>query len=482
MSNNRLDSISPLSDYKKINTLYIDNNNITDLSFLKTFNKIEHLRFENNQISDISFVQHLTSIRTLWFSSNPVIDITPLANLQTLQQLSMQKIQIDNLNPIQDAIKLRYLDIGPVKDFESQIISKFLELHFLSLQNCGIRDISFLEPLKKLATLNLDNNKLDNINLLLTFSQIASISLQNNLIKEPFLPLALNNLRTLDLRGNFFGNKLYDQIHTDWGGFVKLYEDIGQYWYLHGDYDKALAYFYVDAISKISLIIYYEKLLNANQEYDYFRLYYVMRCEFILRSLKEEDDDVIKIKNHIIDIVKESSFFNKAELLISLEEEGKNVLNYNIYSEYTAYLNSGYDLQPHPEMLYKLSTSFTKREDLNILLFLYKQLYTVEHPLHLAIYRKINRILKNNFAYTKEEREAYEYNRNLLCHINDHYVPFFDSTAWFKDRYSHYVHNKPRGADANYEIPKDRSGFRNIWRLLFIAMILLTLLKTCSIR
>jgi internalin A len=72
---------------------------------------------------------------------------------------------------------------------------------------------------------------------------------------------------------------------------------------------------------------------------DYFRLYYVMRCEILIRNLKEENQEILDIKLHIILIIKESDFFNKSELLVSFEEGGKNVLNYNQYSEYAAYLH-----------------------------------------------------------------------------------------------------------------------------------------------
>ena len=482
-SYNQLTDISSLSKCKGLKTLSADFNQINDLSFVKELTELEHLRLENNSLKDISFVSHLLKLKTLWVPSNPIENIVFISSLSDLLQLNIQKIPIDNLTALADLTKLTYLRAGPIKNFEDEILSHFEELIVLTLNDCNINDLIFLKPLKKLFNLNLDNNSISDFSVLFELPQLKYLSLRNNLISEPYPPHAFENLVSLDLTGNLFGNKAYNHSY---GQFNELNVDTANYWYNIGDHDRALAYFYVNSIGKVSLIIYHKKLVNLKSSDDYLRLYYVMRCENILIHLKDEDEEIQKIRKDTIQIVKDSQFFNRTELSISLADRGKNVMNYIYYSEYTAYLNSNEEAKINPEILYMLgSKTLNKRENLDKLLSLYQQLLRMDSLLYLALHQTITRILKMNFAYIAPELTAFNYYKDLLTHINEREVQFFDSTRWFKEHYSNYIHDKRVTKKENVTFQEvertypEVSAWKILARITFIIIALISILKGC---
>lgn len=487
LSFNKLVDISPLRNITSLITLNVGRNQLTDISCIKQLTLLEHLDFYFNKVDDLNFLSYLPQLKTLGFSGNQVKNIDALSSLHELQRLYMIEVELENLKPLASATQLTDLSAGPIKNFDGNVVGKLTTLLNLRLENCNISDLTFLRPLINLSTLNLDNNEIVNIAPLTELKALRYINLRNNKISEPFEQLLSESLSSMDLRDNPF-NAVAKQPYSAYGRFAGWYADAAYYWFERGNYDKALGYSYVDIIGKISLKIYYSKLLTTDREDDYFRLYYLMRCENIIRSIKEEeqDEEIQDIRHHLVGLIKDSKFFNRSELLVSLKENGKNVTNYNPYSEYTFYLNRGINVQPHPEMLYRLgSKTLAKRENLRELLSIYKELVTLDHPLQIAMYRVIDKILVNSFAFTPEEKESQIYYRDLLTHVKERNIPFFDTAEWFKDRYSHYLHDKPnppKGPRLDNGTYSDTSAWTILSRLMLASAVLLVLLKACSFR
>ena len=488
LSDNRVTDVSVLAKCISLNSLYVSSNQISDLSFVAGLAQLEYLHFTKTLVCDITFISSLPLLKGLWFSGSPVTDISSLRGLNALIYLEMAGSPLTDLEPLRGKTTLVNLGASPVERFDGEIISGFSTLTGLRLEHCNISDLAFLRPLVKLQYLNLDNNKITELGPLFELPGPVNISLQNNGISNPHPKMLYKNLNSFNLTGNPFGNKLYERTGYPWNTFTELDADIGQYWFDHGDDDKAQAYYFFYGNTKVTLTIYYRKLLATDPADDYFRLYYVIRCEATLRNLKEDrdDEDVLQMRANIISIVRESDFFNKEELLICLEGNGVYNTRYFSYSEYTAYLNSGKKVKPHPEMLFELAKStLGKRENLNQLLSIYQQLIRLESPLSFRVYRVVRHVLSNNFVGTP----AYAYYIDLLENAQERDIPFFDTGAWFKEHYSHFIHDRPQQRQAERQPPAqfppvvrtyaDVSAWRIVSRLLLASLILLGLLKGC---
>ncbi|AXR60944.1 leucine-rich repeat domain-containing protein [Leptospira mayottensis] len=75
-SNNSIKDLTPLSQCKNLNALYLNKNKISDVSPLSPLSKIE----------------------TLWLADNPIQDILPLVGLKKLKELQVSlKLPKENL-------------------------------------------------------------------------------------------------------------------------------------------------------------------------------------------------------------------------------------------------------------------------------------------------------------------------------------------------------------------------------------------------
>ncbi len=482
LASNKLSDVSALSNCRSITNLNVMYNQIDDLSLVAQFQQLQHLNFIKNNVENINFLQALPLIKTLSFMDNPINDIASLAGLKDLQQINMRGVPVHDLKPLAGATSLNTLIAGPVENFDGQLIGQFTGLTFLALVDCRIDNVSFIRPLKKLSHLDLANNHIEDFNPILELPTLNTIKLQNNLISIPFPSSPFNSLHVLDLSGNPFGNKLYSNGYND---LPQLNTDTAFYWFERGDNDKALAYAYIDTIGKIPLKIYYQKLLDTDPDDEYFRLYYVMQCEEQLRSITEKDDDILKMEEHIITVIKRSCFFNRKELLISLEEKGRRVQNYNKYSEYGAYLDDTWHVKPHPEMLYKLASGvFLKRDHMDKLLSIYQQLIRKGSPFHIALGHRIRYVLRNSFAGTPQEREAHDFYKKLLIYADESKIPFFDTTAWLKKQPRYYSHGKyespnPTWINHHEESAKDKTGWKVLLWIMIALVCCMALSKGC---
>jgi len=478
-SGNKLVDISALAASRQLKNLGIEHNQLSDISCLRDLKNLEYLGFAHNKVENVDFLASLDNLKNLSFSGNPVKNIPGLSQVNSLTHLFMTDTPIQDLEAIKNNLGLQYLYAGPVKNFDGAVISRFTELNTLQLKSCGIIDLAFLSPLQKLVSLTLDDNNVCDVTPLFALKQVRKVSLQNNAITEPFNQWQFYNLGSLDLLGNPFGNKNYKKLN-------EFDVDVADYWLQRGDEDKALAYYYVDASGTKPLVIYYRKLLACARGDGYLMLYYVMRCERLIRAMKEEDQETKDIKAHLIEIIKNSDLPYKAALLVSLEEGGINVLHYQRYSEYAVYLKNGGQAKPHDEMLYKVAHDTLKgRENLSKVLFIYQQLIELNSPLQIALYRTIRKTLRN-FAYSPEEKTMQAVYSDMLEHAAERKMPVFDITGWFE---FHHMINTPRQKKPapakpqpsySYErsYPKV-SPWRLIARLLLISISLLTILKGC---
>ncbi|WPU94836.1 leucine-rich repeat domain-containing protein [Mucilaginibacter sabulilitoris] len=474
---NQINDVSPLLYCKKIRALSVDHNQINDLSVVAGFDQIEQLSFNNNNVSNLNFLSSIALLKHLSFNHNPVTDITPLSCLPNLQNLFMQGVSVTDLEPVKYASKLVYLSAGPVKNFEGKIISRLVELSFLHLQHCNIRNVSFLKSLKKLTNLNLDHNQITGIDELYACKGLNYIYLRDNNIREPFIADLFPKLMSVDLRENDFGNKIFVSYYYSQQEnqelLTVLNKKVADYYLTLGENDKALAFFYINDISKKTLKIRFEQLLATNPKDVFYLKYYIICCVNCLanllnkeRELVVDDAEIKTIFKQLKEIITQTSFIDKADILESLSNH-KQYYKYILHEEYIKYFISGElgSKKGHPEIIFILGKRILRRETISEVLYIYKTLVTKGSPFQYPLYKELSK-----------------YRNNINENIAESNFPAFDLVDYYRRNYSHNVvpihsgrsYNHINSTDYTWKMPY-------ILKLIAITFLLFNiLLKACN--
>lgn len=91
LSDNEIQNISFISNFKNLRNLYLDGNNISDIEIIAPFKKFENLYLNKNKITDITSLENIKIDEELFLSDNRIFDLTPLYN-------SLKKEHIKFLN------------------------------------------------------------------------------------------------------------------------------------------------------------------------------------------------------------------------------------------------------------------------------------------------------------------------------------------------------------------------------------------------
>lgn len=471
LSNNLLTDISPLSYAISLQSLVVERNKIINLAPVAALTELTVLHVDHNRVEDILPLKSLEKLVSLTLSNNPIADISPLEPLINLDLLEISGIPVDNLQPIRRALKLKKLIASHVKNFDGCVFAELKNITGLSLHYCQISDVSFVRNLTELVYIELDNNDIEDAAPLLAIPGLHRVSLRNNRISKPFLTYPYRGL-ILDLSNNPFGNKNYQN-------FNEYLSDAAYYYYQQGDWDNALVYHYIDASGKIPLLIYYRKLVDIDPVDNYYLLYYVMRCEQLLKKIDEKDEEEKAIQAHLVEIIKVSNFFNYSELMVSLVDNGKAVSNYEPFSEYIAYLKSAPNPKPNPELAHFLAKTFLRQDDLPQLLSIYQQLLDKGSPFHFSVYRMIKNVLSSEFTF-----KEYDHYLDLLFNIRDREIPYFDIFQYLDSIFGNYVHDqppiRPKSKDWQDQHPDNNTGWMVAFWLFITSLAFWGLLKGCS--
>ncbi|HEX8024132.1 leucine-rich repeat domain-containing protein [Mucilaginibacter sp.] len=470
LSCNAITNISALRSSLNLQHLIIDGNQITDLYPIAELSELKGLHAARNRIVDITPLKHLLKLRSLILSGNQLINLAPLEPLTELELLVIDNVYCDDLLPIRGASNLKKLNASHIKYVDGTIIGRFGKLTGLSLTHCNISDVSFVKTLTNLNYIELDNNIIEDASPLFSLPNLHRISLRNNRISAPF-STDPHSPFALDLTGNPMcpkASNLNDYLI-----------EAAQHHYNHGYLDKALAYHYIEANEKTALFIYFKKLTATDISENYYRLYYLMRCEQILKKLNVNDQETETIKSQLIKIAHESNFFNKRELLTSLEENGEAVNNYERFSEYITYLKSDPNPKPNPEIAYFLAKTFMRQDDLPQLLSIYKQLFDKGYPIHFAVYHIIQKVLYSS-GHTFQQ---YDYYLDLLINAHDRKIAHFDLFNYLNSIFGNYVHNiaplRSKPKDWTDQPAENKTGWKMVFGVLIISFIFLLLNKGC---
>jgi small GTP-binding protein len=137
----KLNDISLLSQFTKLQALSLYNNQITELTALKELKNLTTLNLISNQISELSPLQELKKLTTLCLSGNQITEITALQELKSLTTLYLNGNQIIELMALQELKNLTTLDLGRNQITELTALQKLKSLKRLDLRKNKIREL-----------------------------------------------------------------------------------------------------------------------------------------------------------------------------------------------------------------------------------------------------------------------------------------------------------------------------------------------------
>jgi Leucine-rich repeat (LRR) protein len=109
ISDNLIEDISALNNFKLLVDLDISNNLINNISVLSHLDKLEYINASNNKISDISPLQYLLNLTKLNLSTNKIEIIKPLKDCNRLIDLDISNNYISDIYNLSELISINRL-------------------------------------------------------------------------------------------------------------------------------------------------------------------------------------------------------------------------------------------------------------------------------------------------------------------------------------------------------------------------------------
>lgn len=170
--NNELESLDPLSDLSKIDTVYAASNEISDLSFVEKLANLKFLDLTGNQIATLTFIQDSVNLKTLKLGHNNISDISSLESLDNLEVLELyqNEIEDEDLLSLSGLINLKKLELMTCNITDISPLASLTELTYFRIMNNSVEDISILQNMLEIEELNLKHNEISDISPLVSNS------------------------------------------------------------------------------------------------------------------------------------------------------------------------------------------------------------------------------------------------------------------------------------------------------------------------
>ena len=198
--NQKLDTISVLSELVQLNTVRIYNNPLIDLSFAANLRNLKDLFVARNPISDLSPLVELVRLEYLDITETFVRDIGPVGALPKLRLLHMSNTKVKDISPLSQASSLIELDISGLPIEECAVFEFLTSLESLCAKRChGISDFSPLRFLSNLKILLISGQHFSDLDPLERLTHLTWLSVSSNPLVRTLgnLTSAMTQLRRL---------------------------------------------------------------------------------------------------------------------------------------------------------------------------------------------------------------------------------------------------------------------------------------------
>lgn len=123
-----VNSLEPLRNMTKLESLHCGKNPVTDLSPITGLPKLKDLDFSNSQVEELMPIQNMTQLESLKFSGTPVKRLKYLVNLHNLKILELYNTKVSSLDELDNIRSLENLKIFNTK-ISAKKVEKFKAAH-----------------------------------------------------------------------------------------------------------------------------------------------------------------------------------------------------------------------------------------------------------------------------------------------------------------------------------------------------------------
>ena len=206
LSDNSVNSITPISNLTALDELYLGHNALTvlpsmrglkslrvlDLSYnsidyvgsLSACTTLQRLNLEHNRLTSVSPLGALTELVWLNGSNNAVLDVSALSSCTKLEGFVMTDNKLTNIDFLSECggileVNIDYNDVEAVPSFQSGC-----PLETFSAAHNFLEDLSGLAGLQKLTYVNADYNNIRNISVLQDCPVLAQVNVYGTYIRS----------------------------------------------------------------------------------------------------------------------------------------------------------------------------------------------------------------------------------------------------------------------------------------------------------
>lgn len=192
LSDNEISDLSPLTEDKRLSSLFLRNNCVSDLVPLAQLTSLRRLDVAGNGLKNIAPLYGLQNLKSVDLDGNT---LTNGQLLTLLQRLPNCALDVEVLTDIPEEVEIggRLYDTAATRlDLESQSLSDkdivnlkyMVNLQSLKMAGNNITDLSVLSRLYALTYLDVGHNRLTDLNLLSGLTNLETLLISSNQITD----------------------------------------------------------------------------------------------------------------------------------------------------------------------------------------------------------------------------------------------------------------------------------------------------------
>lgn len=462
IGNNQIYNILDVFDgLKAVRYLNIENNPLKNIDFVKQCKRLITLNIAHNRVDNLSILENNRSLQKLNITGNSITDLSLLEKYsETLTHLNCSKNPIENLNVLPQLKRLIALDLSYFKldfskiEFPNSLIK-------LRLTHCSIQHLSELKSIENIRELDLSSNNIQQLNNKHISKNLKFLNLSDNNITIPILTISYLEIDLLDLSNNPFGNCIIynDEYKTkDARNYIEKYynrtphdTDVAvsfpnfnleaikyclQHNYLNealGFHNQIRPYIISSDLEILELKIFVKKLLSTSHGEDLYITYYFYKTIESLIKLGHNSIYAYKnfISTHTIELIKDklntiqdlelkhsiSVIYSNKNSFKKLYTMGESPL-YNIMQKEAHLILPEFKEEYYFILGNRLSRyNMINHTQLKMVLYLLKQLHTLDSPFYIVLYLHLEHIFNSHNASINLSEEEFSTLKTTFINI-----------------------------------------------------------------
>ncbi len=138
--NKSIQSLLPLSKFRRLQTVILDNTQVLSLLELSNHPTIRNIHYRNGPLYTLEGVESMKNLKALTISNTPVDDLEAVSRLKNLEYLDCSGTQIKSIKDLRDVRSLKYLDISNTRAWRLHWLFEIDNMEELICYNSRVND------------------------------------------------------------------------------------------------------------------------------------------------------------------------------------------------------------------------------------------------------------------------------------------------------------------------------------------------------